>query len=382
MKILYVIPTMGCGGAEILIGATARKLFSLGHIVHIVCLQEHHETWPNYPDREELLREIPVSIIGGSVTFRFLRPPSIDNKAFVEYVTDFQPDVIHSHLYLSELLSRSKIFDGIKYFSHGHDNMAQLSALSLKTFFNKTLLANYWERHWLLKQYKQCKNQFVAISNDVKSYFSINLPAFKNRITYLPNAIDISRFENQRVYKQKSKSFHIVSIANLVPKKNHVFLIEVMNILVSEGFDVTMEVLGFGPLMDILIEKTKDAGLENRLFFRGSVGDVPQRLWDADLYVHPAWYEPFGLVILEAMATGLPVVSLDGYGNRELIIENENGFMLPNNASAAAFAEKIIFMINNPEERIRMGKYSSQFVKKYDLNHYSQTLIDLYTQKL
>ena len=93
-------------------------------------------------------------------------------------------------------------------------------------------------------------------------------------------------------------------------------------------------------------------------------------------------YHFFGLVILEAMATGLPVVSLDGYGNRELIIENENGFMLPNNASAAAFAEKIIFMINNPEERIRMGKYSSQFVKKYDLNHYSQTLIDLYTQKL
>jgi glycosyltransferase involved in cell wall biosynthesis len=222
----------------------------------------------------------------------------------------------------------------------------------------------------------------VAISNDVKSYFSTNIPAFKNRITYLPNAIDIGRFENKRIYEQKSKSFHIVSIANLVPKKNHVFLIEVMDILVNKGIDVTMEVLGFGPLMEMLIEKTKNVGLENLLFFRGSVGDVPQRLWDADLYVHPAWYEPFGLVILEAMATGLPVVSLDGYGNRELIIENENGFMLPNKASAAAFAEKIIFLINNPEDRIRMGKYSAQFVKKYDLNNYSQTLIDLYTQKL
>jgi glycosyltransferase involved in cell wall biosynthesis len=143
-----------------------------------------------------------------------------------------------------------------------------------------------------------------------------------------------------------------------------------------------MEVLGFGPLLEMLIEKTKNAGLENRLFFRGSVGDVPQRLWDADLYVHPAWYEPFGLVILEAMATGLPVVSLDGYGNRELIIENENGFMLPNNASANAFAEKIIFLIQNPEERIRMGKYSAQFVKKYDLNNYAQNLINLYSQKL
>jgi glycosyltransferase involved in cell wall biosynthesis len=380
MRILYVIPTMGCGGAEVLIGAIARNLYSKGHIVHIACLQEHHETWPNFPDREALTREIPLHVIGGSVTFRFLKTPTIDNQAFVKYVSDFQPDVIHSHLYLSELLSRSKIFKGVKYISHGHDNMPQLKAFEFKTLFNKSLLVNYWERNWLLKQYKQCDNRFVAISEDVKKYFAHNLPAFANRIAYLPNAINIKRFETKRDYDRKTHPFHIVSIANLVPKKNHVFLIDIMKVLQDKGYDVTMEVLGSGPLMEMLVAKTETAGLQNRLFFRGSVGDVPQRLWNADLYVHPAWYEPFGLVILEAMASGLPVVALDGYGNRELMKEGQNGFMLPNRASAEDFANKIACFIDQPLERKRMGQFAFEFSKTYDMDHYTDKLIEIYQQ--
>lgn len=380
MKILYVIPTMGCGGAEILLGAIARNLVSKGHEVHILCLLPHHETWPNFPDRDTLVEEVNVSVIGGSVKFRFLRKPEIDNNAFRSYVEHLKPDVIHSHLYLSELLSRSVQFKGIKYFSHGHDNMPQLKRLTLKTFFNKPLLANYWERIWLLKQYKIFNNQFIAISTDVKKYLEQNVSEFKNRITYLPNAIDTSRFHINRAYTLEKKNFHIVSIANLVPKKNHAFLIDVLSVLVNRGYNVTIDVLGFGPLMETLVEKTKDAGLENRLKFLGSVGDVPQRLWNADLYVHPAWYEPFGLVILEAMSTGLPVVSLDGFGNRELMINNENGFIVPTNASADQFADKIQYFIDHPSEIERMGKNALEFSKTYDISHYTDKLIDIYSR--
>jgi glycosyltransferase involved in cell wall biosynthesis len=379
MKILFVIPTMGCGGAEILLAAIARDLFRKGHQVHVVCLEPYHETWPNFPNKEELLREIPISIIDGSVQFKFLRNPIIDNKAFVNYVNDFQPDIIHSHLYLSELVSRSFIFPNIKYFSHGHDNMPQFKSFSIKTLTSKPLIANYWERSWLLKRYKKCQNQFIAISNDVKSYLSAELPGFKNHITYLPNAIDTSRFKTKRVYNNPSNQFHIVSIANLVPKKNHVLLIEVMDILVKQGYDVTLDVLGAGVLMPELIEKTRSKGLENCLKFLGSVGDIPQRLWEAQLYVHPAWYEPFGLVILEAMASGLPVVALDGYGNRELMKENQNGFMIPTKASPEEFAEKIAYFIDNPAERQRMGQFAMEFASKYDIDHYTSHLISIYS---
>lgn len=378
MKILYVIPTMGCGGAEVLIGAIARNLCSKGHVVHIVCLKEHHETWPNFPDREDLISEVPLHVIGGSVSFRFLKSPTIDNQSFIKYVSDFQPDVIHSHLYLSELLSRSKIFKHVKYFSHGHDNMPQLKAFEFKTLFNKSLLVNYWERYWLLKQYKQCDNRFIAISEDVKKFFAQNLSVLGNRISYLPNAINIKRFETKRDYRRTTGPFHIVSIANLVPKKNHIFLIDVMKVLQDRGYDVTMEVLGFGPLMEMLVKKTEAAGLQNRLFFRGSVGDVPQRLWDADLYVHPAWYEPFGLVIIEAMASGLPVVALDGYGNRELMMNNQNGFILQTQASAEEFADKIQYFINHPSEIERMGSLAQEFSKTFDISNYTDKLLEIY----
>lgn len=378
MKILYVIPMMGCGGAEILLGAMARSLAKKGHEIHILCLHPHHESWLNYPDREALESEVQLKVIGGSVEFRFLRKPIIDNKAFKEYVEAVKPDVIHSHLYLSELLSRSFYFKGTKYFSHGHDNMPQLLGFGFKTFSSKSRLANFWERRWLMSRYNMVNNRFIAISLDVKAYLEKNLPAYRDKIAYLPNGIDTRRFACDRNYDHPSGSFHMVSIANLVPKKNHVFLIDVMRTLVDRGYDVTMDVLGFGPLMDELLEKTKAAGLENRLIFRGSVGDIPKRLSEAHLYVHPAWYEPFGLVILEAMASGLPVVSLDGYGNRELMKENQNGFMLPTNASAALFAEKIIYFIDHPAERERMGRIALDFSKKYDINNYTDQLLEIY----
>ena len=254
-----------------------------------------------------------------------------------------------------------------------------LKKITNKTLFNKSLLANYWERLWLKKKYKQCNNQFIAISEDVKHFLSENLEEFRNRIQLVPNAINTSRFHTDRSYSNVNEPFQIVSIANLVPKKNHVLLIGVMEILLKKGFNVRMDVLGAGPLMDTLINETKEKGLDNHLRFLGSVGDIPERLKKAQLYVHPAKYEPFGLVILEAMASGLPVVSVDGFGNRELMKEGENGFMVPNNVTAEDFAKKVIYFINNPSEIERMGKFAVEFSKHYDIDHYSHRLIEIYS---
>lgn len=378
MKIVFVIPTMGCGGAEILIGEIAKSLALKGNEVHILCLQPHHFTWPNYPDKENLLKLVNVEIVGGSVAFGLLRPPTIDNSVYVERIKSIKPDIIHSHLFLSELLSRSYLLDGVKYFSHGHDNMPQLKNFSAKTLINRQLAANYRERHWLKKKYLQCKNNFIAISKDVEQYLSVNLPEFKDRIQYLPNAINTLRFKNERDYSSVSGTFKIVSIANLVPKKNHIFLIDVLKVLRKKNYDVTIEVFGMGPLREMLMEKTLEAGLRGNLFFKGSVGDIPERLRKAHLYVHPAWYEPFGLVLLEAMASGLPVVSLDGFGNRELLKNNENGYLMPRDCSAEEFADKIIYFIDNPAERERMGKYAVEFAKTYDIDHYTDKLLQIY----
>jgi len=379
MRILFCIPLLGCGGAEILLANIAIQLSKRNHIVKIVCLEDFHETWPNFPNKETLLKNVELEIINDNVIFSLFRKTKIQNTNFIRIVKEFKPDVIHSHLFLAEINSRTEIFKNIKYFSHGHDNMVQLKRPSLNSLFSKFKIANLWERNWLIKKYKEGNNQFIAISKDVSRFLSSELPSFKNRIHYLPNAINTASFHHERSYKKANNPFHIVSIANLVPKKNHVLLISVLEILVEKGFNVTIDVYGFGPLMDELKQKTKEKKLEKRLIFHGSVGEIPEKLKKADLYVHPAWYEPFGLVLLEAMASGLPVVSLDGFGNRELIENDKNGFIIPQEMPVEEFANKIIYFIENDSERERMGRYARDFAEKFAIENYTDKLIDIYS---
>jgi len=378
LRILHVIPQLCCGGAEILTANISIQQSILGHVVKIVCLGDFDETWQNFPNKEVLLNKVEIEIIHDNVIFSVFRKTTIQNPNFLRIINEFKPNIIHSHLFIAEINSRTVIFKKVKYFSHGHDNMVQLKKLNFNSFASKSKFSNLWERHWLIKKYSEANNKFIAISKDVFKYLSNEIPSFKNRILYLPNAINTNNFHHNRSYTKTNQSFHIVSIANLVPKKNHKLLISVLEILINKGFDVTIDVYGFGPLMDELKFKTKEKGLDKRLIFHGSVGGIPEKLERADLYVHPASYEPFGLVLLEAMASGLPVVSLDGYGNRELMENNKNGFIIPQDMPIEEFTNKIIYFIENNAERERMGKYAREFAEKYSIEKYTDKLLTIY----
>jgi len=77
------------------------------------------------------------------------------------------------------------------------------------------------------------------------------------------------------------------------------------------------------------------------------------------------------------MAAGLPVVTLDGKGNRDIIEQGKNGFMIYKQ-SAELFADKIIELIKNKELYQSMSAYAVEFAKKYDIKEYVDKLIDLY----
>jgi glycosyltransferase involved in cell wall biosynthesis len=378
LRILYIIRTMGCGGAEVLLAAVSRKMVALGHDVAIVCVLPHHETWPNFPDREQFEKEVPLHILGGEVKFRFLRVPTINNNKYVEFVRQFKPDVIHSHLYMSELLAQSTVFSGVKYISHGHDNMPQLRRFDLKTLFNKTLLTNWWERRWLMRQYQKSQTHFIAISEDVESYLKDNCPSLVGRITRVPNAIDRKRFWVQRDYTTPKSVFKLLSVGSLVPKKNHQYLIGVAQILKSKGYAFEINVLGDGPLMDELVRKTKEAGCADVLFFRGSVPDVPRWMAESDLYVHPASYEPFGLVLIEAMTSGMPVISLDGRGNRGLIENGVTGYFLPVDSSQEEFVKQVEGFILDRPKLIKIGAAAQFYSESFDIGAYCEAVIKLY----
>ena len=104
---------------------------------------------------------------------------------------------------------------------------------------------------------------------------------------------------------------------------------------------------------------------------------IEEFVWQSDVYVHTATYEPLGLVLIEAMAAGLPVVALDGGGNQDLIVQGENGYIIEKGIPDL-FAEKIWVLWNNKAEYQRISKYAENFAKKYDIKDYVKNLIDLY----
>ncbi|MFN5318074.1 MAG: glycosyltransferase family 4 protein [Bacteroidia bacterium] len=378
-RIAIVLPSMACAGAEVLMAAHAMALADLGHKVAIVCFQKHYPSWANFPNKEKLLSTIEFVELDCSIKFRFLRQPVFNNQAWIDFMDGFKPDIVHSNLYLSELLVHSHVKNGVKYISHGHDNMPQLRRLDLKTLFNKTLLTNWWERRWLMRQYQKSYTHFIAISEDVETYLKENFPALRGRITRVPNAIDRKRFWVQRDYTTPKPIFKMLSVGSLVPKKNHEYLIGVAKMLKSKGFAFEINVLGEGPLKDELIRKTEEAGCADILFFRGSVPDVPSWMAESDLYVHPANYEPFGLVLIEAMTSGMPVVSLDGRGNRGLVENGVNGFFLPVDTSQEAFVNRVEEFMLDREKLIKMGDAAQVFSEAFDIQAYSKRLLQVYT---
>jgi glycosyltransferase involved in cell wall biosynthesis len=380
MRIVHLIPCLSAAGAEILMANMAVMTAKLGHKVVVCCLFPPHETWMRLPLSKELEKLCKIEVLHIQVRFKFLHKPQLNNENYVRLLNQFKPDVIHSHLYLSELMAYSYIFHGAVYVTHGHDNMHQLNSLKFSSFWKKSNLTNLWERMWLFSQYRKARPLFIAISKDVQIYFGNVLPKNTGKIIHLPNAIDLKKFATYRKYGTSEGRFRLCTIASLVPKKNHTFLIDVVNELRKRNYNIELEIIGTGRLLSALEQKVMNLNLADCIFFRGSVGNVPEFLSNANLYVHPAWYEPFGLVILEAMASGLPVIALDGQGNRDLMKNNVNGFILPVKSSAIEFADKVEFFILNPKELERQGKLSLEFSASYDIESYAKQMIAFYTE--
>jgi glycosyltransferase involved in cell wall biosynthesis len=378
LKILYIIPVMGLGGAEKMLGDICFEMNSRGHQVKVVSLHEPHFSFERYPRKEEFIKLTQFEIINFTTS---LHPQSlginIDSKEYHRILHEFKPDIIHSHLFESELISHAYHYPHAKYFSHVHDNMYQLEDL-LKKSRKKRSIAEYFERNWIRKKYKQFNNTFIAISQDTLNFTRRVLPAkLKNRVHLVKNAINYKAYANTIDRSIGNRTIKLISVGNLVPKKNHQLLISVCDELQKRGIDFTCDILGFGKLNDELQKQIDSCSLTEKVILRGSVPNVHDYLNEADIYVHPANYEPFGLVILEAMAAGLPVVCRNGNGNKDIHVEGETGYMIEDD-NVTAFADKISYLSEHPDVYKKMSLFVREFSKQYDIEVYAEKLLHLY----
>jgi len=382
LRILYIIPTMGGGGAEIMLGAIIEELHKLGHEILLVTMYPMDETYVNFPNKDYLDKYTPTKECSTRVLFSLRKKTKVIDSYFQEIVEEFQPDVIHSHLFEADIVARSYYQNGVAYFSHGHDNMWQLTRLRNLKKLTKQALTNLIERRWLMKQYDKTNTTFIAISKDVESFFNQNLEnKLRNNVVLLHNGIDIKRFRNDlvRIIALGDK-IKIVSVGNLVPKKNHRFLIDIAVELKQRNSDFSIDILGYGPLQEELENYARVNNVSDFIHFQGNVKNVEDYLKKANVYVHCANYEPLGLVLLEAMAAGLPVICLDGKGNRDLMINGKNGYIFQEENSEH-FVEAIIELFNDQKKYMEISSFAKEFSSQFDIKNYVEKLVHLYKSK-
>ena len=368
LKILHVIPNLTKGGAERLVLNICNELSGREGIkVKLITFQ----------------KENAYSFLSGNIDWEVVPAkytPSIKGKGVLEVVNlqnvidKFAPDIIHSHLFESEIILSQITSLNSRFFVHFHDNMKQFNKVDFSKGFTKESITNQYERRIVLKAYKKRSPQLISISNDTEMFIKDNLP---NTIksTLLLNAIDTKRFNNSEATSVEN---NIVNVGSLVKKKGQELAIRTVSELQKRGVKVHLHLLGEGELrteLELLVIKL---GLTKLISLHGNVDYPEEFLKNAKLYLHTAIYEPFGLVLIEAMAAGLPVVCTDGKGNRDLIVEEENGFMVWER-DPELLADKIEVLLKDKELRDKMGRNACSFAEKFGIEDYVGKLLKIYS---
>ncbi len=374
MRILQVIPNLSKGGAQRLVIDICNEFIKHKQVTcKLLVLGE--------PNNAFSFCSSNLDITFCKVKFKLsiLKKNNILIDAYEDFVDNFKPDIIHSHLYFAELVCHENPRKSINYISHIHSNNPVFHKLSIKNIFFKKNIFKTYEKLRLSKKYNQCNKNFIAISTHTYDYFRKNMPNWFKDLIKLPNAINLNRFKSNS--KPPSlKKINMISVGNLFANKDQIFLIEILKYIKSKQYSVHLNIVGDGPEKNKILEKINSYNLGENITMSGQKDVIEKELKKANFYVHSATNEAFGLTIVEAMASKLAVIAFNGKGNEDIIENNLNGFIF-NKKDPKMFGDVIIDLFL---DKIRYLEIISEGFKKsldYDISEYTDNLINIYKIK-
>ncbi|MEO6569691.1 MAG: glycosyltransferase, partial [Opitutaceae bacterium] len=168
-------------------------------------------------------------------------------------------------------------------------------------------------------------------------------------IKVVPTGIDVKSFaaadgaKARRKFKIGARTFVVGHVGRLAPEKNLAYLADAVGRFLKKTPDAKFLVVGDGPSVEPLKAALAQLGVQDQLVLAGKLtGRALHEAYRAmDVFAFASKSETQGMVLAEAMAAGLPVVSLNASGVREVMRHGRNGFMLPARASAENFAKEL-----------------------------------------
>ncbi|SHF41447.1 Glycosyltransferase involved in cell wall bisynthesis [Bacteroides luti] len=249
----------------------------------------------------------------------------------------------------------TSINDGSKKIAEAHTTRKNVR--NFESMMKRNIIYKFVGKIWRAKLEKTVKkfDSLVVLTNDDALEWS----KVRNSIL-IPNSLP---FYPQITSNNTNKK--VISVGRFEIEKGHDRLIDVWSEVVKKNSDWILEIYGEGTLKKSLINIAKEKGLSDSILFKPSSPNISKEYIESSFCIMTSRYEGFGMVLIEAMACGLPCIAYDcPSGPRNIIREGIDGFLVTD-GDTQQMAEKICFLIEHENIRKEMGQAGYSNVKKY-----------------
>jgi glycosyltransferase involved in cell wall biosynthesis len=385
LKIAMICDPMGSNKSGVVVSTLrfAKLLKEKGHHVIFIAArsEEHKEHSFHNGIKTYRFRSIPIPKSDGwNLAF-----PTI--RELVEIFKEEEINIVHIILPMSASIMSIKAARelGLKIVAHSHSQPENLFMNMPKVI--QPILSSLWNKYlaWTYNK-AECLIYPTQMANDLLQKLSKE----DQKSQIISNGIDINEFKPSPVSSDFYRKFNIpedriklLFVGRLFPEKSIDTLIKSMPLIVNKFPNTHLMIVGGGYLRPKLEKLAIDLNVDKFTTFLGLVSEEDKVLaFNAcDIFILPSLAELEGMVVLEAMACGKPIIIGDAKMSASRFFVNENGFLFKSK-DPIDLAEKISKLVKDKELREKMGGKSLVNSKEYDINKSVEKLEQIYYEVL
>jgi glycosyltransferase involved in cell wall biosynthesis len=367
MRIVLLSTSMGMGGADKQLLSAAQELRSRGHEVLLISLT------PLGPmGLEARSRGIPTE----SLEMRRGIPDPRGLLRLGRLVQAWRPDVLHSHMVHANFMARVlRLYVRVPALVSTIHSLHEGGRLKM----------------WVYRLTNGLADQMTIVSQAAADRFVTERIIPRELLTVVPNGVDTERFRTvplearQRLRKSMGleRAFVWIAVGRFDPPKDYPTMLRAFATLRARAPEAVLLLVGRGSLQTETESLARALGLTDRVRFLGVRNDVPELMSAADGYVMSSAWEGMPVVLLEAAAAGLPIVATAVGGNREVVCDQESGFLVPPGDPDALGEAMVRLSASSDDQRRAMGERGREHVRaRYDLSRMVERWEELYREVL
>lgn len=362
-KIVHLITGLETGGAEMMLLKTL-PLLQTEFENEVYCLKGKGIIGERLKEKGILVYYLHFNLVSLLITV----------WRFKKLLKSSQPDLLVLYLIHADIFGRifGRIFGVKKIISN-----------------RRGFYLNWRSLYWLDRVTAPLVDRFIVQTEHAVKVLSEDLSVPKEKISVVPNAIDLKEYDFNLDSEEKKLSLgipreniNITCVSTLKPGKGLEELLQAFNTLFSQNPHYSLLLVGDGPLKEELRKESSLLPASKNIFFLGRRFDVREILHISDIFVLPTYSEGMSNAILEAMASKLPVVSTTIPVNQEVIENMRTGLLIPVGDSHLLF-KALQKLIEKPALRESLGDAAFQKVKNsYSLERIIRSTEKCYNQVL